>query len=115
MESDFEILHLEKQPWEPFGSNTKNIFRKSLSFTKFSSGFRASLTLAKPDGEFPEHVDPYSHIFYILEGEGEAVMEGNVYPFKKGDAFTVMAGKKHGYRNNGQEDLLLITLNIYER
>lgn len=115
MERNFEILHLEEQPWEPFGGQTKNIFRKSLTLTKFPSGFRASLTLAKPGGEFPEHIDPYSHIFYILEGEGEAVVAGEKYSFKKGDAFTVMAGEKHGYRNNGAKDLLLITLNIFEK
>ncbi len=69
MAENFAILHLEEQPWQPFRGPTKNIFRKSLSSTQFPSGFRASLTLAKPGGEFPEHVDPYSHIFYILEGE----------------------------------------------
>ncbi len=115
MENHFEILHLPEQPWEAFGGHTKNIFRKSLSLTQFPSGFRASLTLAKPGGEFPEHVDPYSHIFYILEGEGEAVVAGKSYSIKKGDAFTVRAGEKHGYKNCGESDMLLITLNIFEK
>ncbi len=115
MERNFKILHLDEQPWESFGGQTKDIFRKSLSPAKFPSGFKASLTLAKPGGEFPEHIDPYSHIFYILEGEGEAVVAGEKYSFKKGDAFTVMAGERHGYRNNGPKDLLLITLNIFEK
>ena len=107
-------LKLDEVPWEPFGGKTKNIFRKSLSSMNFPSGFKASLTLAKPDGEFPEHVDPYTHIFYILEGEGEASLEGQTIPLKKGTALTVLAGKKHGYRNSGREDLLLITLNLFE-
>ncbi len=115
MEENFAILHLEDQPWQPFGGPTKNIFRKSLSLTQFPSGFRASLTLAKPGGEFPEHVDPYSHIFYIMEGEGEAVVDGKKYSIKKGDAFTVRAGERHGYRNCGERDMLLITLNIFEK
>ncbi len=115
MEKDFEILHVEEQPWEPFGGQTKDIFRKPLSLAKFASGFKAFLTLAKPGGEFPEHIDPYSHIFYILEGEGEAVVAEGKYSFKKGDALTVSAGVKHGYRNNGPKNLLLITLNIFEK
>jgi len=107
-------LNLNDVPWEPFGGKTREIFRKSLSATAFPSGFRASLTLAKPGGEFPDHVDPYTHIFYILEGDGEAFVEGQRVSFNKGTALTVPAGKKHGYRNPGPADLLLITLNIFE-
>lgn len=109
-----EWLKLNEVPWEPFGGKTRDIFRKSLSATAFPSGFRASLTLAKPGGEFPDHVDPYTHIFYILEGEGEALVEDQKIPFRKGTALTVLAGKKHGYRNPGPADLLLMTINIYE-
>ena len=113
--SNSEWLKLNEIPWDPFGGKTKDIFRKSLSATAFPSGFKASLTVAKPGGEFPDHVDPYTHIFYILEGEGEAFVEGQRIPFNKGTALTVLAGKKHGYRNPGKTDLLLITLNIYEQ
>jgi quercetin dioxygenase-like cupin family protein len=112
--SDSEWLRVAEGPWEPFGGKTKDIFRKSLSRTAFPSGFKASLTLARPGGEFPDHTDPYTHIFYILEGEAVAFVEGQRIPFRKGTALTVPAGKKHGYLNPGPADLLLITLNIYE-
>jgi mannose-6-phosphate isomerase-like protein (cupin superfamily) len=107
-------LDLENSPWEPFGGKTKEIFRKNLSARTFPSGFKASLTLARPGGEFPEHEDPYTHIFFILEGEGAAFLEGKKVPFRKGTALTVEAGKRHSYRNPGPGDLLLITLNIFE-
>jgi len=84
MERNFKILHLDEQPWESFGGQTKDIFRKSLSPAKFPSGFKASLTLAKPGGEFPEHIDPYSHIFYILEGEGEGAAQLFIGSITKG-------------------------------
>jgi quercetin dioxygenase-like cupin family protein len=108
-----DLIQLKDVPWEPFGGQTKGIFRKGLSNEIFSSGFKASLTVAKPGGEFPEHIDPYSHIFFVLEGKGEAVVEGQTIPLKKGTALTVAAGEKHGYKNAGPKDLLLITLNIY--
>jgi len=110
-----ELIHSEEIPWEPFGGQTKEIFRKSLSHKTFHSGFKATLTLAKPGGEFPEHVDPYHHIFFILQGQGEAFIEGQTIPLKGGDALTVAAGKKHGYRNASLNDLVLITLNIFEK
>jgi quercetin dioxygenase-like cupin family protein len=114
MDAKPELIHLEKIPWEPFGGQTKGIFRKILSLQDFPSGFRATLTLAKPGGEFPEHDDPYTHIFYILEGEGEASLDGQTVPLKRGTALTVPAGKRHGYRNSSPTDLFLITLNIFE-
>ena len=107
-------LKMDEASWEPFGGKTKDIFRKSLSSMTFPSGFKASLTLAKSGGEFPEHIDPYTHIFYILEGEGMASVDGQMIPLRRGTALTVAAGKKHSYRNSGPGDLLLITLNIYE-
>jgi quercetin dioxygenase-like cupin family protein len=113
---NLEILHrqLDDLPWEAFGGKTREIYRKSLSKQSFPSNFKANLTLAKPGGEFPDHVDPYTHIFYILEGEGEAFVEEERFPWRKGTALTVPAGKKHGYRNTGKTDLVLITLNLYE-
>ncbi|HSR11085.1 MAG TPA: cupin domain-containing protein, partial [Thermodesulfobacteriota bacterium] len=76
--------------------------------------FKGSLTLARPGGEFPGHVDPYTHIFYILDGQGTAWVEGREIPLKPGTSLTVRAGETHGYRNPGPADLLLITLNLYE-
>ena len=109
------LLQLDGLAWEPFGGKTRQIYRKSLSAQSFPSNFKANLTLAKPGGEFPEHVDPYTHIFYILEGQGEASVEGEWIAWRKGTALTVPAGKKHGYRNTGKTDLLLITLNLSEQ
>ncbi len=107
-------INVNDLPWESFGGKTRDIFRKSLAPREFPSGFKASLTLAKVGGDFPEHVDPYTHIFFILEGEGEATCEGRTIPLQKGIALTVPVGKKHGYRNTGPKDLLLITLNIFD-
>jgi quercetin dioxygenase-like cupin family protein len=115
LDTKSELIHLDEIPWEPLGSKTKEVFRKSLSAKAFPSGFKATLTLARPGGEFPEHVDPYTHIFYILEGKGEASLEGRSIPLQKGDTLTVGAGKKHGWRNSGQADLILITLNLFEK
>jgi quercetin dioxygenase-like cupin family protein len=114
MDNQSLLINLEEVPWESFGGKTKEIFRKSLTTAAFPSGFRASLTWAKPGGEFPEHVDPYSHIFYILEGQAEASVEGRTFSLLKGGALTVPAGKKHAYKNPGPADLLLLTLNIFE-
>ena len=108
------LIHLDEVPWEPFGGQTKEVFRKSLSARALPPGFRAVLTMVKPGGEFPEHVDPYSHIFYVLEGEGKAWFDGQTVPLRKGISLTIAAGQRHGYRNATRADLFFITLNIPE-
>ncbi len=108
-----EPVFLEEISWEPFGGATKGIFRKALSSATFPSGSKAALVLAKSGGEFPEHVDPYGHIFYVLQGEAEISVEDEKIFAGPGTALTVMAGKRHGYKNAGPSDLRLITLNIF--
>ena len=108
-----DLISLQEIAWLPFGGQTKGVFRKSLSSAAFPSGFKGALILAEAGGEFPEHVDPYAHIFYILEGEGEFIVEKEKMNLKKESVLTVAAGKRHGYRNPGPGDLKLITLNIF--
>ncbi len=107
------LISLDEISWQPFGGQTKGLLRKSLSSVAFPSGFKGAVILAQPGGEFPEHVDPYGHIFYVLEGEGEFTVEKEKMNLKKESVLTVTAGKRHGYRNPGPGDLKLITLNIF--
>jgi len=110
---DADLILLDEISWEPFGGQTKGLLRKSLSSAAFPSGSKAAVILAGAGGEFPEHIDPYGHIFYVLEGQGEFLVDGAKVSLKKESALTVAAGTRHGYRNPGPEDLKLITLNIF--
>ena len=44
-------------------------------------------------------------ILFILEGEGEAWVDGEVAPFKQGDAVLFPANSKHMVRNTGATSL----------
>jgi mannose-6-phosphate isomerase-like protein (cupin superfamily) len=44
-------------------------------------------------------------ILFILEGEGEAWVDGEVAPFKQGDAVLFPANSKHMVRNTGTTSL----------
>jgi len=44
-------------------------------------------------------------ILFILEGEGEAWVDGEVAPFKQGDAVLFPANSKHMVRNTGMTSL----------
>ena len=49
-------------------------------------------------------------IILILSGEGEAWVDGEVGPFKEGDAVLFPANSKHQVRNTGQTDLITASI-----
>lgn len=47
------------------------------------------------------HTHPYEETIYILEGEGEAWVEGRTYPVRQGEALLLAANHRHMLRNTG--------------
>jgi uncharacterized cupin superfamily protein len=56
------------------------------------------------------HID-IEEVILVLEGKGEALIDGDVTPFQKGDAVLFPSGSKHMLRNNGTE--MLVTASIF--
>jgi mannose-6-phosphate isomerase-like protein (cupin superfamily) len=60
----------------------------------------------------PLHSHPDSEeVIFVLEGEGEAWVDGEVAPFKQGDAVLFPVGSRHMVRNTGSTPLR--TCSIY--
>ncbi|MDP3998451.1 MAG: cupin domain-containing protein [bacterium] len=61
-------------------------------------------------GEIGEevHVD-HDQVLYLVEGEGEVVLNDEKAPYKKGDLVLVNAGTRHNFVNTGSADLKIIT------
>lgn len=63
-----------------------------------------------PGGEIGEEVHSDSdQVLYLVEGEGEVVLNDEKSPYKEGDIVLVRAGTKHNFVNSGDEDLKIIT------
>ncbi|MCL5784986.1 MAG: cupin domain-containing protein [Patescibacteria group bacterium] len=63
-----------------------------------------------PKGEIGEEVHPDSdQVLYLVEGEGEVVLNDEKSPYREGDIVLVRAGTKHNFINTGMEDLKIIT------
>lgn len=107
-----EIINLDNQKWENIRSNfTTAVFGKQLMIEDWSK-VKITYTRVEPNGEFPAHVDNYHHIFLFLEGTGEGFIEDEIFEIKPNVLVRISAGVKHGYKNNSNQDLLLITINI---
>jgi quercetin dioxygenase-like cupin family protein len=108
-------FNITERHWDVFlKGNTKGIYSKNVDPAGVISAFTIKLMKVEPDGEFPLHIDPYSHLFYLLSGHGEGLLGNTVYTMKKGHVTIVNTGIRHGYRNIGNEDMYLLTMNIPE-
>lgn len=69
-----------------------------------------------PGGFAGRHTHPGDEISYILEGEGEILMEGQPpLKVKAGDGFVVPAGVKHDAHNSGTTTLKLVGVYVVEK
>lgn len=69
-----------------------------------------------PGGSAGRHTHPGDEISYILEGEGEILMEGQPpLKVKPGDGFIVPGGVKHDARNTGTTPLKLVGVYVVEK
>jgi len=69
-----------------------------------------------PGGAVGRHTHPGDEISYIMEGEGEILMEGQpTLKVKAGDGFVIPAGVKHDARNTGAGTLKLVGVYVVEK
>ena len=64
-----------------------------------------------PGGEIGEEVHPdVDQILLFVEGEGEAILNGESSPVRADRLVLVPAGTKHNFRNSGEGTLRLVTV-----
>jgi quercetin dioxygenase-like cupin family protein len=62
------------------------------------------------------HTHPGEEITYVIEGEGELLVEGQpTRKLKAGDGFIVPAGARHDVRNTGSKPLVLAATYVVEK
>ncbi len=69
-----------------------------------------------PNSFAGRHTHPGEEISYILEGEGEILVEGKPpLKVKPGDSFIIPAGAKHDAHNTGTQPLRLVGVYVVEK
>ncbi len=95
--------------WQPVRPEvTDAVFGKTL----LDGNVKAVLTRVAPGGKFRKHRDKYAHLFYFLSGEGVLLIGGEKFTVRTGHMAQIDAGELHGYENAGDEDLILISMNL---
>lgn len=69
-----------------------------------------------PGASVGRHTHPGEEISYVIEGEGELLVEGQpARKLKAGDGFIVPAGVKHDARNTGKKTLTVAAIYYVEK
>src|SRR5580704_16911974 len=69
-----------------------------------------------PGGSAGRHTHPGDEISYVLEGEGEILMDGQPpLKIKPGDGFIIPGGTKHDAHNTGTQPLRLVGVYVVEK
>jgi quercetin dioxygenase-like cupin family protein len=106
MNALFDLATLEWKPVRP--EITTGVLGKAM----LDGALKAVLTRVEPGGRFLPHKDGYGHLFYFLSGEGALWVGGERSEARPGLVAQIDAGVEHAYENTGQDDLLLVSMNL---
>ncbi|MGC9779619.1 MAG: cupin domain-containing protein [Candidatus Heimdallarchaeota archaeon] len=110
-----KVYNIEKVDWLPIRKDiSSNVFGKSLLPNELTD-VTISYTKVEHNGEFKKHIDSYHHVLYFIKGQGVGYLDNEEYIIEPNLVIEIPAGISHGYKNNGKEELFLITINIPKR
>jgi len=88
-------------------SKHKDVYGRLLTKQEENGRLSAHLTTVKPGGEILPHTHEVLEVFYVIEGEGSALVNGVRQKAEKGTIIVANAGSEHGIINTGESELVL--------
>lgn len=89
-------------------AKTNDYFRRVLAT---SAHLQVVIMSISPNGEIGEetHADN-DQLLYLVEGKGQAILNGEVADFNTGDIMLVPAGARHNFVTRGEQAMKIITV-----
>lgn len=99
------IIHLDDLPQETFPGGAT--YRTVVGDGAGSTPIRVGVQTSPPGYSTGVHAHPYLEVVTVLEGEGEAWIdgEGNPVPIRPGDALVLPPNTRHSFRVTGDTPL----------
>lgn len=85
----------------------REVYAKLL-FSGEEEGVKTSYVKIMPGGEITPHIHDTLEVFFIIEGSGELLLNGEWQRCGAGDCIYAPAGEKHGLKNTGSCELVLL-------
>ena len=97
-----------------YAEDIKKLTKENTNFRKvLYTGMKMQIVAMNiPVGEdIGEEVHPNTEqVLFFVDGEGDAILNGEARHFKEHDVVFVPAGTVHNFKNTGDEDLKLFTV-----
>ncbi len=107
-----QVFDIEDAAWTPVREDITEGIAGVRLVPDHESGMTVTVTKVRVGGHFSAHRDPYHHVLYFLKGRGEVSIEGVCHPVAEGSVVKITAGEMHSYRNTGDEEMMLVTINV---
>ena len=106
------VINTSELEWRAFGAAgvVGYELKPSVIGGEYTDSYSMDVVRVAPGGYSAAHVDEGRHAFYILEGRGRLVVDGQAFQFGKGDIVKVPPKSPHEVHNDGSEPLLFLTL-----
>lgn len=103
---------LNDVPWERIGDfvGGRGFEKKAISDPGLTPAFSAEIVRLAPSGGSGEHMEPYSHLLYFVEGEGEVIVEGELHKVGPGSIAQIRAGTFHSIQNSSAGRMTIIAI-----
>ena len=107
-----KIVHHDDVPKEDFPGGAT--YQTLVGDDEGSTEVRIGIQTSPPGYATPHHSHPYTEILTILEGTGEAWIEGRDerIPLKPGMTVVLPAQLRHGFEVTGEADLVTYGLHV---
>lgn len=76
---------------------------------------QVSVTRIAAGGSYERHVDEYAQVFCVLEGQGEAEVNGERTPLEPGVILRTNVGDPHGLWAAADQPVVVLTVNTYPK
>lgn len=98
-----KVTHFADVPAREFGPEAPGAAIRQLISDKEDQApvYNMRMIEIQPGGHSPDHSHPYEHENFVVEGEGEVMIEGKVEKIGPGTVILVPPGARHQYRNSG--------------
>ena len=106
------VFSVDDMPWTDLKGlpGARGFEFKALTNNAYTKAYSCELVRLDPGDHSVPHIEPWSHLLYILSGTGGVTIDGSTAPIRTGTVRQVRAGEKHSVRNLGGDDMLILTI-----
>ena len=85
----------------------RGVYLRHLTTSKENDRLSAHIVRIEKEGEIVPHIHEILEVFYVMKGEGDALVNGERVKATVGDCIIAHPGEEHGLINTGEEEILL--------